>query len=311
MLLFLLLCCIIKAEGYEMKKITVWTIAVVVLISCTVLCFVYRDDLGYLATSMRRIELNKNTTTQSIITYNVRCITDADEGEFAWKKRASLICDLLQENTPSIICMQENKEKQYEFFKKYLKGYNTVATYRDDSSLKECIPIFFRDDMYELVETQTFWLSDTPDTMSNTWDAAYFRICTFVILKNKTTNKQFIIGNTHLDYENQEIQAKSIQLICDRLIPYNLPTIIMGDFNCTPDSKAIDIAKQHFVDVGQGFEDETKGTVNYFKEDYQNIKIDFMFQLPNSFSINKYQVIDKKYKGHYASDHFPIYAEIN
>lgn len=306
-----MLCCIIVTEGYEMKKIIVWTIVIVVLISCTVLCVVCRDDLRYLATSMRRIELDKDTTTQSIMTYNVRCITGADEGEFAWEYRASLICDLIQEYTPSIICMQENKEKQYEFFKKYLKGYNSVATYRDNTSLKECIPIFFRDDMYELIETQTFWLSDTPDTMSNTWDAICFRICTFVILKNKTTNKQFIVGNIHLDHKNQEIQAKSIQLIYDRLSPYNLQTIIMGDFNCTPDAKAIDLANQHWIDVGQGSADENKGTINYFKNEYPNKKIDYMLQLPNSFAINAYRVIDKKYKDHYASDHFPIYAEID
>lgn len=294
-----------------MKKIIIWSIVMVLLISCTVLGIVYKDDLAYWSTSMRRITIDKNATTQSIMTFNVRCITGADKDEFSWKCRASLICDLLQENTPSIICMQENKEKQYEFFKKFLKGYNSVATYRDANALKECLPIFYRADLYELVDTQTFWLSDTPDEMSNTWDSACFRICTFVILKNKNTNKEFIVGNLHLDYKSEEIQTKSIQLIYDRLSTFNLPTIIMGDFNCTPDSKAIALAKQHFVDVGQGFEDETKGTINYFKEEYPNVKIDFMLQLPDSFNINKYQVIDKKYKGHYASDHFPIYAEIN
>ena len=281
------------------------------MISFAVLGIVHKDDLAYWSTSMRRIRIDKNATTQSIMTFNVRCITGADKDEFNWKYRASLICDLLQEYTPSIICMQENKEKQYEFFKKFLKGYNSVATYRDANTLKECLPIFYRADLYELVDTQTFWLSDTPDEMSNTWDSVCFRICTFVILKNKNTNKEFIVGNLHLDYKSEEIQTKSIQLIYDRLSTFNLPTIIMGDFNCTPDSKAITLAKQHFVDAGQGFEDETKGTINYFKEEYPNVKIDFMLQLPDSFNINKYQVIDKKYKGHYSSDHFPIYVEID
>lgn len=293
-----------------MKKAIIWSITIVLLISCTLLWIVYKDDSAYWSLSMRRINIDKNLRTQSIMTFNVRCITGADKDEFSWEYRASLICDLLQENIPSIICMQENKKKQYEFFKKFLKGYNSVATYRDANVLKECLPIFYRADLYELVDTQTFWLSDTPDEMSNTWDSAYFRICTFVILKNKNTNKEFIVGNLHLDYKNEETQTKSIQLIYDRLKTFNLPTIITGDFNCTPDSKAIDLAKRYFVDVGKGFKDETKGTINDFKEEYPNVKIDFMLQLPDSFNVNKYQVIDKKYKGHYASDHFPIYAEI-
>ena len=206
--------------------------------------------------------------------------------------------------------MQENKEKQYEFFKKFLKGYSSVATQRDSTELSECLAIFFRNDLYELEQTQTFWLSDTPDTMSNTWDLGYFRICTYVILKNKNTSQEFVVGNTHLDYKSDEIQTKSIQLIYDRLSTFDLPTIIMGDFNCTSDSKAITLAKQHFVDAGQGFEDETKGTINYFEKDYPNVKIDYILQLPNSFAINKYKVIDKKYEQNYASDHFPIIVEI-
>ncbi len=293
-----------------MKKIIIWTTILILLISCTIVGIVYKDDISYLATTMRRIKIDKDNTTQSIMTFNVRCISSADKDEFSWRGRASIICNLLQESTPSIVCMQENKEEQYQFFKKILRGYGSVATQRDSTTLSECLPIFYRKDMYELEHSQTFWLSDTPDTMSNTWDASYYRICTFVILKNKNTNKKFVVGNTHLDYKSNEIQIKSIQLIYDRLSLYNLPTIIMGDFNCDPDSKAIAYAKQYFNDVGIGFEDEHKGTINYFKNEYPNVKIDFMLQLPNSFEVRDYKVVDKKYNNHYASDHFPIYAEL-
>lgn len=294
-----------------MKKFIIISATLIVLASTIIWGFAYRYDLLYWANTLKRIKINESITTQSIMTFNVRCITNADKDEFSWKYRATLICDFLQEYTPSIICLQENKERQYTFFKRYLKGYASVATYRDANSIPECLPIFFRTDMYELVKSQTFWLSDTPDILSNTWDSAYFRICTFVILKNKNTNKHFIVGNTHLDYKSQEIQTKSIQLIYDKLSVFNLPTIIMGDFNCTPDSEAINLAKRYFIDVGQGFDDENKGTINYFKNEYPNKKIDYMLQFPNSFSVDNYKVIDKKYKNCYTSDHFPIYAEIN
>lgn len=293
-----------------MKKTIICAIVFLVLITCTVIGLVYKDDLTYLSSTMRRIKIDKNITTQSVMTFNVKCITSVNNDKFSWKYRAPLICDLLQEHTPSIICMQENKKEQYSFFEKFLKGYGSVATYRDATPLAECLPIFYRTDMYELIKTQTFWLSDTPDVMSNTWDLAYYRICTFVVLKNKNTDKKFIVGNVHLDYKSQETQIKSIRLIYDRLSTFNLPAIIMGDFNCTPDSNAIDFAKQFFVDAGQGFGDENKGTINYFKNEYPNIKIDYILLFPDSFTINNYKVIDKKYNGHYASDHFPVYAEL-
>ncbi len=293
-----------------MKKIIILSVAVVLVVSCVVFGVVYKDDLSYLLSTVHKIRLDDNTATQSVMTFNVRCITSADTGEFGWKNRASLICDLLQEETPSVICMQENKKRQYSFFKNFLSGYDSVATYRDSSVFSECLPVFFRADMYELVDTQTFWLSDTPEKMSNTWGAEHFRICTFVILKNRNTGREFIVANVHLDYKSQDIRIKSIRLIYERLSKFNLPTIVMGDFNCTPKSKASALAKKYFADVGQGFGDENKGTFNNFENEYRNKKLDYMLQIPGSFTVNKYKVIDKKYNNHFASDHFPVYAEI-
>lgn len=293
-----------------MKKIIILSVAVVLVVSCVIIGVAYKDDLSYPLSTVRKIKFDDNTVTQSVMTFNVRCISFDDKGEFSWRNRASLICDLLQENTPSIICMQENQKRQYTFFKNFLSGYDSVATYRDSSAYSECLPIFYRADMYELVDTQTFWLSDTPEKMSNTWGAEHFRICTFVILKNKRTDKKFVVGNAHLDYKNQGIRIKSIRLIYDRLSVLNLPTVIMGDFNCTPKSKAAALAKKYFVDAGQGFKDEKKGTFNDFKNEHPDKKLDYILQTPGSFTVNKYKVIDKKYNNHFASDHFPVYAEI-
>lgn len=84
----------------------------------------------------------------------------------------------------------------------------------------------------------------------------------------------------------------------------------MVDFNFTPKSNASALAKKYFADVGQGFGDENKGTFNNFENEYRNKKLDYMLQIPGSFTVNKYKVIDKKFDNHFAGDHFPIYAEI-
>ena len=291
-----------------MKKKVI--VAVAVLICCVTFGIVCICNWSYWTTCSRKIEIDENLTTQSVLTFNVKCISDSDKDEYGWQNRAALICDVLQDKTPSIICLQENKKEQYRFFKSFLSGYDSVAIYRDSSALTECLPIFYRSDMYLLEQTQTFWLSDTPDVMSNTWDGAYYRICTYVVLKNKITDKEFVVANTHLDYKSAEIQEKSIKLIYDRLSKLNLPTILTGDFNCRPNSNAISLAKQHFTDVGKGFADENKGTINYFRSDYKDVKIDFMLQLNGSFVVDEYRVIDKKIDGAFPSDHFPIYAEI-
>lgn len=293
-----------------MKKIIAFLVVLIFAGVSFTLGFAYKYDIIYWYASTKHIKIDKSSTAQSILSFTVRCISDADKNDFSWKYRASLICNILQETKPSIICLQENKEEQYSFFKKFLKGYDSVATQRDSTSLSECLPIFYRTDLYELEQSQTFWLSDTPETMSNTWDSYYFRICTLVVLKNINTGKRFVVANTHLDYKTIETQTKSVQLIYNKLSALDLPAVVMGDFNCTPDSEAIVLANKLFVDIAQGFEDENKGTANNFEKDY-NVRADFMFQLVGSFSVETFKVIDKKINNHYASDHFPLYAEIN
>lgn len=292
---------------HRIKKIIIISVAAVALITCAALCFAYRD---YLSATTRRINIDKTVTAQSVMTFNVRNLSPTESSESNWLRRAPAICDMLQKTLPSIICMQENNGLQYRFFKRFLKGYDSVAEKRDPAVISEYLPVFFRSDMYESEQTGTFWLSDTPDVMSNTWDSAYFRICTYVVLKNKRTNKKFIVGNAHLDYKSLETRIKSIQLIYDRLSVFNLPSIVAGDFNCEPGSKTMKFAKRYYIDAGQGFEDENKGTFNGFKNDCPNEKVDYILQTPGSFTVKNYKVVDKRYSDIFVSDHFPVYAEM-
>ena len=48
-------------------------------------------------------------------------------------------------------------------------------------------PIFFLKTGYELLDSGTFWLSDTPDEPSFGPGAAIIRACTWVKLKNRLT----------------------------------------------------------------------------------------------------------------------------
>lgn len=295
---------------YVMKKLIV-ILLVFVLVGCDVaIGITLTADRQYFLASERTIDVHDSSTKMSVLSLNVRCITPKDKRGRRWEDRASLLCDVLQEKTPSVICLQENKKKQYLFFKKYLKEYDSVAAYRDNTQLTECLPIFFRADMYRLEAAQTFWLSDTPDVMSKTWDSAYYRICTFVVLQNKVGGERFVVANTHLDYKSEETKRKSIKLIYDRLANLNLPTILAGDFNSKPDSDVIAFAKQYFVDLGKGFSDENKGTFNNFNPTGKRRKIDYIMQLNDGFVVDDYQVIDKMYNNRFPSDHFPIYVEL-
>ena len=55
----------------------------------------------------------------------------------------------------------------------------------------EFCPIFFNTYRFELIESETFWLSETPEKISVGWDAALERICTYARFKILKTIESF------------------------------------------------------------------------------------------------------------------------
>lgn len=67
-------------------------------------------------------------------------------------------------------------------------GFDSIITYREDTINAEGCPIFYQTDLYTLIDKGSFWLSETPEVMSKDWGAAHYRICSYVILKEKSTD---------------------------------------------------------------------------------------------------------------------------
>ena len=247
----------------------------------------------------------------SVMTYNIRCLTPDDKGERSWSNRKKLVEKVLQEYTPAIIGFQETKVLQYNDLKNFLHGYQGIITYRDNSLFKEANPIFFRTDMFELLESKTFWLSLTPEKMSKDWNSNCYRICTMAKLKDKTTGKEFLIMNTHLDHISEEARINGIKLIVEESKKHNLPTLLLGDFNAEPDEETIKIADTYLIDTGIDFSDRFSGTFNNYEHTTENyVKIDYIYQVGNKFEVLDYKVIYNTYNNVFPSDHFPIIINI-
>ena len=111
---------------------------------------------------------------------------------------------------------------------------------------------FIKSNEFELIEFDTFWLSETPDEVSKGWDAALNRICTFGLFKNKKTMQLIWVFNTHFDHVGEIARRKSAQLIqqkIEQVNSRNYPVIIMGDFNLEPNSEAISFLKNVMNDT--------------------------------------------------------------
>ena len=111
-----------------------------------------------------------------------------DIGTHRWWKRAQYYLENVKTVAPDVLGAQEVQAGQYEFLKEHLVGYASVVAYRDERGHRsESCPIFYNEKRFELLDSGTFWLSDTPDKMSKYEESDEYRITTFVKLKDKTT----------------------------------------------------------------------------------------------------------------------------
>ena len=79
------------------------------------------------------------------------------------------------------------------------------------------VQFFFNKYRFELIESETFWLSETPEKISVGWDAALERICTYARFKDLENNREFWIFNTHFDHIGVKARSKSVKIILKKL----------------------------------------------------------------------------------------------
>lgn len=247
-----------------------------------------------------------------VMSSNVRCITPTDTGSKSWFYRADLIVNGIRNNAPTVIGFQEVTRWQYKYLCDTLPAFDSVITYRDKMINSEGCPVFYRRDLYNLVDKNSFWLSETPDVMSRDWGAACYRICSYVILEEKASGRQFVVFNTHLDHVSDEARINGIGVVLDKIEQFgSLPSVIMGDFNAGESSETYKNATENFLDAKYQTENPPKGPT------YQNWgaalgmeNIDYFMISKTGFKVEEYRIISDTYDGAYPSDHFPIFTAL-
>lgn len=246
------------------------------------------------------------------MTYNIKYDNKNDTVN-NWNHRKTDMVKLIEHYNAGFIGMQEVLINQLNYLNDALDSFEYIGVGRDDGKQKgEFSPIFYDTEKYQVLESNTFWLSETPETISVGWDAAMERICTYGLFENKKTKSRFWVFNTHFDHKGNLAREKSAQLIVEKIKEANtdnLPIILMGDFNLTPDEKPIRYIKNHMKD-GQEFSIVPfygpTGTFNGF--DSQMVldrRIDYIFM--KGFEVKSYLHIDDRMENNkHISDHLPV-----
>ncbi len=258
-----------------------------------------------------------NCQNSKIMTYNIKFDNPRDSIN-NWDNRKLEVVSMLKYYEPEIFGLQEALEHQLNFIDQHLNDYSRIGVGRDDGKHKgEFSPIYYNNKKFSLIESSTFWLSDTDSVVSVGWDASMERICTYGIFEDKLDNSKILVLNTHFDHKGKKAREESAKLIVRKVGEINKennPVILMGDFNATLDSRTIETIKEKLVDGAElsknGIYGPT-GTFTGFKiGKIPEERIDFIFV--KNLKVSKYRHIDDmKKNNNFLSDHLPVLLELN
>jgi len=217
---------------------------------------------------------------------------------------------------PDVVGLQECSYDCYKGLTKDLPDYTFVGVGRENGKLDknsgESCGILYKTDKFTLVDSGTFWLSETPDTPSKGWDADYIRICTWVILKNNETGEEFAHVNTHLenidDGTGKEALEKGAQMVVDKALSFDMPVIVIGDMNFEKGTA------YYNTFVNAGFRDAQDAAANtmdgptYHGDPTEHI--DYVFVNGHITEVITYKLVEDQFDGQYPSDHYPIYTDL-
>lgn len=256
---------------------------------------------------------SKKSKTLKVMSYNIR-VGKAKDNDNSWQYRQRASIEMIEDIAPDVFGLQECLDFQRAYLEENLPDYAGVGVGRDDGSQAgEQMCIFYNKKNVKLVKWGTFWLSETPEVPSKSWDAAYPRTATWALLKDTRNGKKFYFVNTHLDHKGAEARAKGLSLIVDRIKsinPEGYPMVLLGDFNVTPDDPCL----KSLVGSMNSARDtapitDHQITFNGWGNPDHDAPIDYIYW--KGFErASKFRVVTEEYGRKYVSDHYPIISTL-
>ena len=219
-----------------------------------------------------------------------------------WDDRKQYLCDMINLEAFDVFGSQEVKKKQLDEMMALLPDYDYVGVGRDDGAEKgEYCPVIYRKKEFKLLNSGTFWLSETPNEVTKGWDAACYRVCTWAYLQRKSDKARFYFLSTHLDHKGKEARINGGKLVVDWIKEHckGENVIVVGDFNVTQSSDTYKV----FVDSGiledtyetAKYKFAPTGTFNGFNpRRYTTYRIDHIF-VTKGTKVSRYGVLTYHY----------------
>ena len=298
--------------------------------------------LSLLAGLPATMQAKKKAARMIVASYNIRYANHQDSLQRdGWGQRYPVMARLIQSNGFEIFGIQEGLKKQLEELKAALPGYDYIGIGRDDGlEAGEHEAIFYRTDLFRLIDKGDFWLSEHPERPGLGWDAVCPRICSWGHFRHLPSGKEFLFFNLHMDHVGKVARVEAAKLVMQKTkeLGKGLPAIITGDFNVDQNSPVYATLAESgiFFDAYEqaAFRYAENGTFNAWSTtSFSESRIDHVF-LTRQFQVDRYAVLtdtyrvpvpeeatnvegDKpseikltRYESHNPSDHFPVRVEV-
>jgi endonuclease/exonuclease/phosphatase family metal-dependent hydrolase len=254
-----------------------------------------------------------------VLGFNLRYDTTAD-GSDAWEHRRDDVVRFLRYHRPDVCCLQEALAHQFDYLRDRLDRYDWVGVGREDGDRGgEHVPVGYDAERFDRVETDAFWLSESPEAAGSVgWDAEFPRVVTRVSLRDVGADAAdpLHLASVHLDHRGERAQAESASLLRRRLGRLDGPVVVAGDCNCTPGSEpyrrltAEDGDGAPFRDakrVSGGGHHGPDGTFHGFTGD-PGERIDYVFV--RGCDVDLHATLTDRISEGYPSDHFAVAADV-
>jgi endonuclease/exonuclease/phosphatase family metal-dependent hydrolase len=257
------------------------------------------------------------------LSFNLRMPYDSEPGK-RWDDRKQSLVNVVKDFQPDIMVTQEGYLDPLAFIQGSIDNFVWIGDARNNSPLfDEHCAIFYRTDKFELVETKTVAISDTPDVPGskiNVDDQLYPRIITWGHFKRIADGFEFDVFSTHWDHTGVDgIRQKMAVITLGQmaLLSGGRPSFVAGDFNCGFESEPwkIMVGQATFEEVTGSLIDTwielglvEEGSFHAFTGIASANRIDWILHTEGLEAVSA-GIIKTSFDGVYPSDHFPIGAE--
>ncbi len=248
-----------------------------------------------------------------VMSFNIRC---TGLGMIMRSSRNDEVVETIKKGMPDSFGVQEATPTWMRYLKKELGDlYDYVGVGRSNGkNMGEFSAIFYLKDVYSVYDSDTFWLSETPEEPSVGWDASMNRICTWAILENKETGAMYMHINSHFDHKGEEARKKSVEMILEKTSMYNyLPVVFTADMNITEGNDAYKLMAESEIlwDTKKVAPDTMDYLTFHNRKPSENEGriLDYVF-INELFGVTTYKVVTAGIEGNFVSDHYPVYADI-